>query len=259
MKFAIDRKRLLPVFQLIASNAAKRDVKPVMQEVHLAVDSKSKSVTLSSFGGDIYAQKRIFDVDGIENDGEVMLPVKKCNNLFPLLNDGNVEIESDKPGSVTIKQNDTEASFCSCDHSEFISFGQTETFVTNFSNDELLTASKRTCPAVDAENTRYSLGAICVEAGPNSVSFVATDGRRLHLQKFSPRDCWPETSKNILLSPKALTFASKLFAGDTDSTIRFELLKASRDGLEKGETQWTSFSNGNARIISLEIEGRYPR
>ena len=259
MKFTIDRKRLLPVFQLIASNAAKRDVKPVMQEVHLVADLKTKSITLSSFGGDTFAQKRIFDIDSIESDGEVMLPVKKCNNLFPLLNDGNIEIESDKPGSVTIKQNDTEALFCSCDHSEFISFGQAETFITNFSNGELLTATKRTCPAVEADNTKYSLGAICVEAWPNSISFVATDGRRLHLQKFLPRDCWPETGKSILLSPKALLFASKLFADDNDSAIRFKLLKASRDGLEKGEAQWNSFDNGTARVISLDIEGRYPR
>ena len=98
--------------------------------------------------------------------------------------------------------------------------------------------------AVSLDDTRKVLHGVYCSKKDNSVTMVATDGKRLAMVEKIPQNSEGEDGDNII-PLKTANEVKRLFNGDGDIEIKF------------GEKQ-LMLSNNNVTIFSKLIEGNYP-
>ena len=122
-------------------------------------------------------------------------------------------------------------------------------------SEDLKKLITRTIFATDLEATRYALGGCLFtvgkeESGRDTVSLVATDGRRLAKQSVEAEflDSWKPPTKEPVIPAKALKLVAKLAAPDVSTVaITFDADKA------------ILFKLDRATIYSRLVEGRFPK
>ncbi|NBT05581.1 MAG: DNA polymerase III subunit beta [Betaproteobacteria bacterium] len=118
--------------------------------------------------------------------------------------------------------------------------------VTRLPADQFCRAVRGVVFAVDDESSRYALGAVLVEVKGETVSFVATDGRRLSLVECE-HDLAVDDSQTLVPS-RAMAIVSRLALADSDGSVQLEAT-----GKELVATV------GSATVTARLIEGRFPR
>ena len=109
-------------------------------------------------------------------------------------------------------------------------------------------AIRRTIFATDIESTRYALGGILLELGDEGVALVATDSRRLALQKAPCKsEGSPEDGNSTPVVPRtAMSLIEKSIDDDSDVLVAVH----QNDVVVK---------SGHSTIYSRLVEGRFPR
>jgi len=118
--------------------------------------------------------------------------------------------------------------------------------ITRLPADQFFRAVKGVVFATDNESSRFALGAVLVEVKGETVSFVATDGRRLSLVECE-HDLAVDDSQTLAPS-RVMAILSRLAAAEEDGSVQLEAT-ATELIAEIGATTVT------ARLI----EGRFPR
>ena len=117
--------------------------------------------------------------------------------------------------------------------------------VVRIPSDEFARAVHSTLPATDNESSRYALGALLVSVDGDAASFVATDGRRLHLAEVG-HDQAVDKSETLIPASVARTLY-RLASGDDDSVQ-----------LERSATIFRA-EIGGTTVTARQVEGRFPR
>lgn len=117
--------------------------------------------------------------------------------------------------------------------------------VVRIPSDEFARAVHSVLPATDNESSRYALGAMLVSVDGDAASFVATDGRRLHLAEVS-HDQAVDKSETLVPASVARTLY-RLAAADDDSVQ-----------LERSTTVVRA-EIGGTTVTARQVEGRFPR
>ncbi|MDR3109615.1 MAG: DNA polymerase III subunit beta [Planctomycetaceae bacterium] len=245
MKLTCNREKFSQAFQLASSMAAVREVKPVLMNVLLTVNSGE--VILQATDSEAGIRLVVDGCDVIET-GSAILPTRKFKSILQELPDEEftIEVKNDK-SIVTGRRGkfnlDTQ------DPSEFPE-------VESFKEKDYYTIPgklfremvKRTVFATDDGNVRYTLGGVHIEFTGKSVVAVATDGRRMAFQEGVPSGTKGKPGDlTALFPPKTLSLVERSITDD-EQEIKVAI-SSSRAIIEFG----------NAVISTRLIEGKFPQ
>ncbi|MDR1384623.1 MAG: DNA polymerase III subunit beta [Planctomycetaceae bacterium] len=249
MKFTTPRTQFSQIFQLTASVAATRDVKPVMQNVKVKTESAAdaQQLVLMATDGEIGMRKSVTQCT-IAESGEAIIPTKRMKLILQEATSENVDVSSDSQLMVIV-----------CDSSRFQLTTQStdefpevypfeETAYHEVSTDVFRELVKRTAFATETESSRYALGGVLLEMLDNKIIGVATDGRRLACQEISASSIGGHLSEGTaIVPPRALSLVEKATA-DESPTIKINM--SSNRMLANSQ---------NTTLFTRLIEGRFPK
>lgn len=244
MKISCERDKFSHAFQLAASVAAVRDVKPVLQNVLLKVEKDA--VILMATDTEI-GIRTVVDGCEIHKPGDAILPTKLVKQILQESSDKTLTITTD--GDKTLIQG-TKSRWqlptqSTDEFPEVEPFEETAYHV--ISSKTFREMIKRTAFATDEDSARYSLGGVHLDFGPDQIGCVATDGRRLAHQPGvaeTVNDHKPEGSS--IFPVKALTLIERAAAEDEPVKIAVS-------------THRGIFETEKTVLFTRLIEGKFPR
>lgn len=246
MKFTCERDKILSAFQTAATVSPRRSPKPILQNVKLVVGEQEATMLAT----DMEAAIRL-EVPGIhvESPGNAILPVSEFGAILRENTDTKLVVESDAQGTIVRGE-----------RSEFKLPGENPDEypdVASFADESYHEVSarllreliRRTLFSTDTESSRYALGGVLLEFGPDKIIAVGTDGRRLAKMEGPCQtvgDCEGDALTTIVPA-KSMQLIDRAFA-ELDTEVRIAahandiLLRSSR-----------------ATIYSRLVEGRFPK
>ncbi|MGI9455295.1 MAG: DNA polymerase III subunit beta [Aeoliella sp.] len=181
MKIICNREKLLHAFQTVASVAPSRSPKAILQNVKLELgDSTSGEGGAMLMATDLEVGIR-YDTPGIDVEvaGAVVLPTDRFGAILRESSDETFRLESDGQNT-SVRGERSQFNLPVANPSEYPP-------VAGFDEDSfyevparlLRELIRRTLFACDNESSRYALGGIKLEADGETLTAIATDGRRL--------------------------------------------------------------------------------
>lgn len=244
MKLTCDREKFAQAFLLAASVAATRDTKPVLQNVKITAGTDQ--VLLQATDTELGIRLEVEGTE-VQEPGEAILPTRRFRSILQESDDVTLSLETKGDKAIISGQRsrfrlDTQAAddFPDLDPFEETAFHQ-------LSGKALREVIRRTMFAIDEDNTRYALGGTLIEFGESELVAVATDGRRLAVQKTSAMSVEGHLGDGqAIFPPKALTLIERSL-GDGSEDVRISV-SANRALLQYK----------NLVFFTRLIEGRFP-
>ena len=246
MKISCERDKFFHAFQLAASVAAVRDIKPVLQNVLLKVEENA--VLLMATDTEI-GIRTIVDGCEVHESGSAILPTRLVKSIFQESDAKKLTITLEKDKTLIQEVNGngrwTLETQPADEFPEVEPFEETAYHV--ISSKILREMIKRTIFSTDEDSSRYSLGGVHFDFGANQLGCVATDGRRLAHQPGiaeTVNDHQPEGSS--IFPTKALSLIEKTAADDEPVKIAV----SAHRGI---------FETEKMVLFTRLIEGKFPR
>ncbi|MDR0869994.1 MAG: DNA polymerase III subunit beta [Planctomycetaceae bacterium] len=212
MKITCNRAKFLQQFQVAASVAAARDVRPILQNVKIKVTKKN--VLLQATDTEVGIRLIVDDCE-VHKTGEAVLPAKRLKLMLSESTAETVEIES-ADNKIIFKvagKADIELDAWSPDEfpdvEDFEEKSYLEIPASTFS--EMI---RRTIFATDSENARYALGGILLEFQGDKITAVATDGKRLAFLDGAAVTTGEMALETAILPSKAMAFLERVLSED---------------------------------------------
>jgi DNA polymerase-3 subunit beta len=232
-----------------------RTPKPILQNVLLCVDPE-QGTTLEATDLEVGVRVRVL---GVAADGpcRVVLPPGRLNPILASADQKKVEALSFEVGedSVTIRGPGLRFTLPLEDPDLFPAVPRFEADAYfEVGAGDLKALIRRTAFATDAESTRYALGGVLFEFGGGALCGVATDGRRLALQRCAAEPVGDPGSPGTPVLPlKALKILDRV-NDPADPPAHLAFLK-DKDGLPNAAVVRTERSEVYTRLV----QGRFPR
>ena len=245
MHLTCQRNSLTAAFQTVSGVVPTRTTKDILKNVKLQVGG-GKAILIGN-DSEIGIRCEVPDVES-DSRGEALLPTSRVLSVLRELSDDVVKLE------VT-----GDATWIRCGYSEFrlsaedpadfppvAAFEDTDYFVVPAM--ALRSMIRRTIFATDSESTRYALGGIQMELGPERLTLAATDSRRLAVV----------TSISSMVGRPEIPTASPVVPSKAMGLIE----KSLGDGT--GEAHIALHQNdivvrcGGTTIASQLVQGRFP-
>ena len=243
MKISCARDKFSQAFQLAASVAATRDVKPVLQNVKIKVEKKDVLLQAT----DTELGIRIF-IDGCETveKGEAILPTKRLRMILQESSDETIQIESDKDKTL-VKGTRSRYVLATQPADEFPDVEEfAEAAYHEVPAKVLREMIRRTTFATDTDNAKYALGGVFLELSEDKISAVATDGRRLAFQEGFGTCVNDHKVESAIFPAKALQLIERALNDDEEPV---KIAVSSNRGL---------FQYGRTVFFTRLVEGRFP-
>lgn len=244
MKISCQRDVFSSAFQLAASVAAVRDVKPVLQNVKIKVDKDA--VLLQATDAEIGI--RLF-LDGCEilEKGEAILPTKHLRRILQESSEETLQIESTQDKTI-VSGARSRFTLSTQPPDEFPDVEEfAATSYHEISTGVFREMIRRTTFATDTDNTKYALGGVLLELLEDKISAVATDGRRLAFQEGSARCVNEHQVENAIFPSRALQLIERALGGDEEPV---QIAVSPTRAL---------FQIGKTVFFTRLVEGRFPR
>ena len=245
MKLRCHRGPLQTAFQIVSGVVPARTPKEILKNVKLEVADG----TATLIGTDQEVGIR-YQIPGVETDsaGETLLPTNRVISILRELTDDSVEFEISE-NRVEIRSGHSQFQLSAEDPAEFPPVAEfNESSYHKLPGQVFREAIRRTIFATDVESTRYALGGILLELGEGAAALVATDSRRLALQKVPSKSEGSQENENSMpVVPRtAMSLIEKSIDDDSDVLVALH----QNDVLVK---------SGHSTIYSRLVEGRFPR
>lgn len=180
MKFSVNRESFLRAFAAAESLCPNKADRPVLQAVRATVDQAG--CTLQSSDLECFLTSSVA-CTSIDKQGSCLLPAMTTSSIFRESRCEQIVIESSKDGHVRIVGESCDFSLQTEPVNDFPVVKQFECRDGKYSTlpaPWLREAIKRTIFASDPNNTKYTLGGVCIEFTPKGKCYlVATDGNRI--------------------------------------------------------------------------------
>lgn len=240
MKIICNRIEFLKSFQVAAPVAPAKSNKDVLTKIKL--EASDDGVVMMATDADAGVRVSVEDVEVVKT-GSALLDVIRVGSIFRESRDEFIHVEVKKSSIHIIGD---AGAFClpAANPDEFPSV------VAACSDDffeidslMLLELIKRTQFAIDCESTRYQLGGVCFSIDGESITAVATDGRRMAVAKAAGCN-HGIGSASLVVPSKTLRLVEKSF-------IDGQKVRVSSSG-------GILFSGNGCEISSRLIDGRFP-
>jgi len=241
MKFKIERSILLNGIQTVQNVITAKSALPILS--HILIETQKDGLRLTATDLDI-GISCVIPVN-IQEPGAISVPAKRLGDIIRELPSENTVITTKKNNLVTIETETCQFKIMGLSKEEFPRLPE-------FQNQEavlleqasLKQALGLTSFAVSFDETRYILNGILFKLNKNTVTFVATDGKRLAI---ADRKLQQDTGKefHILVPIKTIHELNRNLKEDGELSLIL------------GNNQ-VLFDLGGVVIISRLIEGEFP-
>lgn len=246
MKIIFERDKFQAAFHTAASVAPARSPKPILQNVKLEVTGDVATLLATDLEVGIRIQTPGVVV---EQPGSVVLPVGRFGSILRESSDEKLTLESEPQGSI-VRGDRSEWKLPGENPDEFPG-------VASFQDDKYheLSArlfreiSRRTTYATDNESSRYALGGVLLEMGPDKITAVGTDGRRLAKMEGPAQSVGGHQTveQTTIVPTRAMNLLEKALA-DSDGEVQ---ISAHANEVLVRSPRFT--------IYSRLVEGRFPK
>jgi DNA polymerase-3 subunit beta len=254
MKFKINRDHFSSGLQLVSSVVGSRKTMPILQNV--LIEAREGLIHLTTTNLDLGIKCSVkAEVTG---EGSVTLPVKDISRIVRELADMEVNLESNETSKSTITTRGSVFNIIGMDSKEFPPLPELEDRKsTEIRRDELTQMLKSVSFAQSVNEERYMLKGVFFQFEAETLSLVATDGRRLAVaNKLMKSD---DNSQGEFILPsltvneleKLPKTGDKIFLSFTDRQVAFELKVNTSEDEDQG------FRN-SVYLVSKVVEGKYP-
>ncbi len=240
MKFTISQEELLRAIGAASGVVPSRTTLPILSEI--LIEAVEDGITFSATDLDLSVTIRAKAAVG--DPGAVTLPARRLNELVRELPPSPVHVES-AGEKVSVE----------CEKTKFRFFGHAKADFPTFpvvgseapleiDRDLFERLVQHTSYAASTEDTRPILNGVLWEVQEGETRMVATNGHRL--ASFTARRNGEGAARgNVIVPPKALAYASRVFAEEAGLQVSF------------GENQLAIRGGGHTLYTRL-IEGPYP-
>lgn len=241
MKIAIEREKFAKALQRVNAIIAARTMLPVLSNV--LIEAGEGVITLTSTDLEIRISTA---VEGeVVSEGKVTVNARKLLSLVNCFSASKVELESDENNHVKIVCGTGKfklLGLSALDFPEAIGFDEVRTI--RLSENEFKRMIGSISYAVSSEDSRKALTGILLSVSENTVTAVATDGKRLAVQSGSPEE-FTGAGGDCIIPLKSANEVRRLLEGSGSVEIRI------------GEKQ-CAFSTSSFTLNTKLIEGNYP-
>ncbi len=246
MKVTCDREALLAAFQTAAAVVPSRSPKPILQNIKLEVSDQGAILLATDLEIGIRIQ-----VPGIQvhTPGSAILPLGRFGSILRESSDDMLHLESDGQ-STTVRGERSEFKLPSENPQEFPAVADFQEGAYHELSARLLRELiKRTIFATDNESSRYALGGVLLEMGPEKIVGVGTDGRRLAKMEVPAHSVGGHQSGDsmTIVPSKAMQLIERAL---TDGDAEIQLAARPNEILIRSP---------RATIYSRLVEGRFPK
>ena len=253
MKIHFDSKEFLKVFRLVKTAAPKASITPTLRYIKVQTDKKGVilQATDTKHGIQIHV-----DAD-VSEPGDALLPIKKVIEALGTAKGFRATIESTKEGIKVINAESLMTWHFACEESKFPQIPRfTAKSYHEIDAEDMLAMIRRTTFAVEKikKDDNYRLNGVCFENEGDILHAVATDGKRLAIQKVTGKSKKNHTfeERETIIPVNALQLLEKCLK---------ELPKSSviKIALVKGNAHKIIFQYGAATIFAELIKGLFPK
>ena len=248
MKIHFDPKDFSTKFKLAASVASARDIKAILHNVKAKADKKT-GVILQATDTELGIRIRV-DCD-VSSNGAAVLPTQIMRDIFERTSEERLSIECTESETVVSGEKERyELNTQSPDEFPDIEEFE-ETAYHEIPAKALKEMIRRTIFALDPENVRYALGGVCFEMSDESISVVATDGRRLAWQEGKGNCVSDHKVESAILPARSLQVLAQVLSDksiDEDDDVKMAV-SANR----------VLFQCRDVTLFSRLVEGRFPK
>ena len=254
MKFKINRDFFSSGLQLVSSVVGSRKTMPILQNV--LIEAKKGLIHLTTTNLDLGIKCSVKADVTIE--GSITLPVKDLSRIVRELADMEVNLESNETSKSTISTRGSIFNIIGMDSKEFPPLPELEERKsTEIRRDELIQMLKSVSFAQSVNEERYMLKGVFFQFEEETLSLVATDGRRLAVANRLMKSEDHSQGEFILPSftvnelEKLPKTGDKLYISFTDRQVAIDLKVNTSEQEDQG------FRN-SVYLVSKVVEGKYP-
>ncbi len=245
MKISCEREKLSQAFSLVASVAAVRDVKPVLQNVKISAESSG--VMLQATDTELGIRHFLDECEVIET-GEAILPTKDFRKILQEATVQTLQIEN-VGGKVLVTGDRIRFELMTQAADEFPNVEDfDESAYHEIQASVLKEMIRRTTFATDAENNQYSLGGVFFELIEEKASVVATDGRRLAFQEGTVSCVNDHRVESAIFPSRGLQLIERMLPNSGEESIKIAI-----------SPNRALFQTGSTVFFSRLVEGRFPK
>ena len=175
-------------FQTVSGVVPARSPKEILKNVKLSLPGGGESATLSGTDQEIGVRARLTEVES-SSAGELLLPTARFGQILREVPDDTIELElteadGEGAGTLLVRAGSSEFRLQTEDPEQFPDVADFEARVGSGPHVRVPVAVmheaiSRTIFAVSQDSARYALGGVQVEIEGATITFAATDGRRL--------------------------------------------------------------------------------
>jgi len=242
MKIQVQKEGISKALQTVQNAINPRATLPILSNI--LIQTEEKKIKLTGTDLDIGISV-IIDAD-VQTPGAITVPAKRFSDIIREFSEGLIVITAKKNNIVTIESENTLFKIIGLPQEEFPKLPefQENQFIT-LPQSMLKKMLNMTSFSMSRDETRYILNGTLFAIREDSISLVATDGRRLSL------------IKKPFETPKGLTARFIVPIKTVNELIR--TLKDAQEDMKMLYTQnQILFDLGETTIISRLIEGEYP-
>jgi len=241
MKFKVDKGVLLNSIQTVQNVITTKSVLPILS--HILIEAQKDKLRLTATDLDIGISCEI--PVSTQETGEITIPAKRFGDIIKELPGNEVVVNSKKNNLVTIESDQCQFKIVGLAKEEFPKlpeFQDKEVF--KLEQAVLKQMLSLTAFAVSWDETRYILNGILFTVNKNTLTLVATDGKRLAIAE---RKLTQEIGKDLRI----------IIPIKTIQELNRNLGESGELSLILGNNQLL-FDLGTVVIISRLIEGEFP-
>ncbi len=241
MKFKTKKETLLNGIQIVQNIVNPKPTLPILSNILL--ESQSGGMRLTATDLDI-GISCVIPMD-IQEPGAITLPSKRLGDIIKELPGEDVSVAVKKNNLVVIETEPCQFKIMGLPREEFPQLPEfKDKQAIKIEQALLQEILKLTTFAVSFDETRYVLNGILFQVNKNSLTLVATDGKRLAVvEKKLPQNTDKQIS--IIVPIKAIQELNRNLKGEGDVSLIL------------GNNQ-ILFELGNTVVISRLIEGEFP-
>lgn len=241
MKFTISKESLQQAIQQVQHVVSARTTLAILSNVLL----RAKDGVLELTTTDLDVGVTCSVAAEVEEEGATTLPARRLATIIRELPSENIEISVDEKNVASIRSGPSYFKVLGLTSEEFPALPRFDD-AREFRIDQqiLRDCLKKTSYAISTDETRYVLNGILFSFKNNTLTMVATDGRRLAMVEQELE--FPQSQEvDIIVPTKAVNELSRLL-GDLGEVI-----------IRVTNTQ-VGFDLGDGLLISKLIDGNYP-
>jgi len=245
MKFVVSSTELLGHLQGISKVISTKNTLPILDNFLFKLEDNKLEITASDLESTLITQ---LSLENTEGDGSIAIPARILLDTLkefseqPLTFDINLEsmavvISSEKGQFSIVGQNGV-------DFPVLPSIKEDKKVAFNLDADILLSGISKTVFATADDELRPVMGGIFVEAGPDKITFVASDAHKL--VRYQRSDARSDDEASFILPKKPATLMRNILPKE-DGQVALEF-----------DDKNAFFTLSDYKVVCRLVEGNYP-